>query len=222
MAPLGADPAGPPRRLTRTRRERRMPSRRRRSGRARNQRVPDRVQGHPRAPGDRVGRVGVPAGVLPAADREGDRPGRGPVHARAARRRDASSTGSCGSPARRSSRAASSIGTTCRRTGGSPTSSGARSGTAITAGAIAALVALGIGMLRDRADLERTLAVGAQIAQAGDQAPPELIQELGALQAKGRTPGQVELRVGDALGVRDVDRPVLVGSTVRPVVGSSP
>src|SRR4030095_13168951 len=35
--------------------------------------------------------------------------------------------------------------------------------------------------------LERSLAVGAQIAQAGDQPPPELVQELAALQAKGRS-----------------------------------
>lgn len=64
---------------------------------------------------------------------------------------------------------------------------GSAFGDAITVGAIAALVALGIGLFATAPTLKRTLAVGGQIAQAGDQAPPELMQELGALQAKGRT-----------------------------------
>lgn len=57
----------------------------------------------------------------------------------------------------------------------------------LTLGAASALVAVGIGMLATRPTILRSLAVGAQIAQAGEQAPPELMQELGALQAKGRT-----------------------------------
>ena len=60
-------------------------------------------------------------------------------------------------------------------------------GVAITAGAIFALIAFGIGVFATRPTLQRTFVVGAQIAQAGDQAPPQLMQELGALQAKGRT-----------------------------------
>jgi hypothetical protein len=41
--------------------------------------------------------------------------------------------------------------------------------------------------------LDRMLAVGGQIAQAGDQAPPELMQELAALQAKGRSLANLNL-----------------------------
>ena len=57
----------------------------------------------------------------------------------------------------------------------------------LTLGAASALVAVGIGMFATRPTILRSLAVGAQIAQAGEQAPPELMQELGALQTKGRT-----------------------------------
>jgi len=57
----------------------------------------------------------------------------------------------------------------------------------LTLGAVSALVAVGIGMFATRPTILRSLAVGAQIAQAGEQAPPELVQELGALQTKGRT-----------------------------------
>jgi uncharacterized membrane protein len=60
-------------------------------------------------------------------------------------------------------------------------------GDSITAGAIFALIAFGIGMFATRPTLARTMAVGAQVAQAGDEAPPELRQELAGLQAKGRT-----------------------------------
>jgi hypothetical protein len=57
----------------------------------------------------------------------------------------------------------------------------------LTIGAIAALVAVGIGMAATRPTIKRSLAVGAQIAQAGDAPPPELVKELGALQARART-----------------------------------
>jgi hypothetical protein len=57
----------------------------------------------------------------------------------------------------------------------------------LTLGAASALVAVGIGMVATRPTILRSLAVGAQIAQAGEQAPPELTQELAGLQAKGRT-----------------------------------
>lgn len=56
----------------------------------------------------------------------------------------------------------------------------------ITLGAIAALIAIGIGMVATAPTLKRMLAVGGQVAQAGDAPQPELVQELGALQAKGR------------------------------------
>lgn len=57
----------------------------------------------------------------------------------------------------------------------------------ITAGAIFALIAFGIGLFATRPTLERSLALGGQIAKAGDQAPSELIQELAAVQARART-----------------------------------
>jgi len=57
----------------------------------------------------------------------------------------------------------------------------------LTIGAIAALIAFGIGIFATAPTLERSLAVGGQIAQAGDQPAPELMRELAALQTKGRT-----------------------------------
>jgi hypothetical protein len=66
-------------------------------------------------------------------------------------------------------------------------------GLTLTVGAIAALVAFGIGIFVTAPTLARSLAVGAQIAKAGDQPPPELVQELAALQAKGRSYAKVNL-----------------------------
>ena len=57
----------------------------------------------------------------------------------------------------------------------------------LTIGAVAALIAFGIGMFATRPTLQRMLALGGQIAQAGEGAPPELMQELVAVQAKGRS-----------------------------------
>jgi len=57
----------------------------------------------------------------------------------------------------------------------------------LTIGAVSALVAFGIGIFATRPTIVRSLAVGGRIAQAGDAPPPELMQELGALQARGRT-----------------------------------
>jgi uncharacterized membrane protein len=57
----------------------------------------------------------------------------------------------------------------------------------LTIGALAAIVAVAIGAALTRPVRERSLAIGAQIAQAGGQPPPELVQELAALQAKGRS-----------------------------------
>ena len=70
---------------------------------------------------------------------------------------------------------------------------GSAFGDTITAGAIAALIAFGIGMFATKPTLQRQLAVGGQIAQAGDQPPPELVQELGALQIKGRRLAKLNL-----------------------------
>ena len=49
------------------------------------------------------------------------------------------------------------------------------------------IAAVAIGGALTKPMLERSLAIGAQIAQAGDQPPSELVQELAALQAKGRS-----------------------------------
>ncbi|HET7234944.1 MAG TPA: hypothetical protein VFK59_00760 [Actinomycetota bacterium] len=57
----------------------------------------------------------------------------------------------------------------------------------LTIGAVLALIAVGIGMFATAPTLKRMLAVGGQVAQAGDAPPPELVKELGALQARGRT-----------------------------------
>jgi hypothetical protein len=56
----------------------------------------------------------------------------------------------------------------------------------ITIGALAALVAFAIGMFVTKPTIERSLAVGGQIAQAGEAPPPQLVQELAALQTRGR------------------------------------
>ena len=56
----------------------------------------------------------------------------------------------------------------------------------LTIGAVAALIAVGIGMLATKPTIQRSLAIGGQIAQAGDAPPPELVQELAATQARGR------------------------------------
>lgn len=56
----------------------------------------------------------------------------------------------------------------------------------LTIGAISALVAVGLGTFATRPTLNRSLSVAAQVAQAGDQPPPGLVQELQALQARGR------------------------------------
>lgn len=56
----------------------------------------------------------------------------------------------------------------------------------LTIGAISALIAVGIGLFATRPTLQKSFDVGAKIAQAGDQPPPELVQELQALQARGR------------------------------------
>ena len=56
----------------------------------------------------------------------------------------------------------------------------------LTIGAVAALVALALGMTATAPTIKRMLAVGGQVAQAGDAPPPELLKELGGLQAKGR------------------------------------
>ena len=63
----------------------------------------------------------------------------------------------------------------------------------LSIGALAAIVAVAIGGALTKPTLDRSLAIGAQIAQAGDQPPPDLLQELAALQAKGRTYAKLNL-----------------------------
>ena len=63
----------------------------------------------------------------------------------------------------------------------------------LTIGALAAIVAVAIGGALTKPTLDRSLAISAQIAQAGDQPPPELLQELAALQAKGRSYAKLNL-----------------------------
>jgi hypothetical protein len=60
-------------------------------------------------------------------------------------------------------------------------------------GAISALIAFSIGLFLTRPTLARTMAVGAQIAAAGESPPPELGQELQRLQARGRTLAKLNL-----------------------------
>jgi uncharacterized membrane protein len=63
----------------------------------------------------------------------------------------------------------------------------------LTIGAIAALVALGIGMFATAPTLRRMMAVGKQVAQAGEAAPPELVKELGGLQKRSRNLAKMNL-----------------------------
>ena len=64
---------------------------------------------------------------------------------------------------------------------------GSAFGDTMTAGAIFALTAFGIGLFATKPTIQKSFDVGAKIAQAGDAPPPELVQELQALQARGRT-----------------------------------
>ena len=63
----------------------------------------------------------------------------------------------------------------------------------LTIGAVSALIAFAIGLFATAPTLNRMLAVGGQIAQAGDASPPELVAELGALQARGRALAKMNL-----------------------------
>ena len=56
----------------------------------------------------------------------------------------------------------------------------------LTIGAVAAIGAWLLGFFATKPTIDRMLATGAEIAKAGDQPPPELLQRLGSLQARGR------------------------------------
>lgn len=60
-------------------------------------------------------------------------------------------------------------------------------GAVMTVGALSAIVAFLIGLFATRPTVQRSLALAAQVAQAGDGPPPELVQELQATQARGRS-----------------------------------
>ena len=63
---------------------------------------------------------------------------------------------------------------------------GSAFGDTMTAGAIFALIAFGIGLFATKPTLKKGFEVGAKIQQAGDAPPPELVQQLQGLQARGR------------------------------------
>lgn len=68
-----------------------------------------------------------------------------------------------------------------------------RFGLALTIGSASAVVAFLIGLFGTRPAIERMLALGAQMAQAGDAAPAELAQELQSVQARARTLAKTNL-----------------------------
>lgn len=70
---------------------------------------------------------------------------------------------------------------------------GSEFGLALTLGSISALIAFSVGFFLTRPTLARSMAVGAQIAAAGDAPPAELVQELQRLQERGRALAKVNL-----------------------------
>jgi hypothetical protein len=56
----------------------------------------------------------------------------------------------------------------------------------LTFGAVAAIAAVLIGLFFTKPTIDESMRVGAQIAQAGDAPPPELLMRLGALGERGR------------------------------------
>jgi uncharacterized membrane protein len=59
-------------------------------------------------------------------------------------------------------------------------------GGTLTFGAISAIIAFLIGLLATKPTIGRMLATGAEIAQAGDPPPPQLLERLAGLQRRGR------------------------------------
>jgi hypothetical protein len=64
---------------------------------------------------------------------------------------------------------------------------GSAFGLTLTVGAISALIAVSIGMAGTAPAIKQSLALGGQIAQAGDAPPSELVQQLASVQARART-----------------------------------
>jgi uncharacterized membrane protein len=68
-----------------------------------------------------------------------------------------------------------------------------RFGLSLTIGSVSAIVAFLIGLFGTRPAVQRTLALGAQLAQADDPPPPGLAEELGSTQARARTLAKTNL-----------------------------
>ncbi len=82
----------------------------------------------------------------------------------------------------------------------------------LTIGALAAIVAVAIGGALTKPTLERSLAVGAQIAQAGGPAASGAGAGARRAPGQGAEPRHLQPGAGVARGVRDVDRSLLVGA----------
>ena len=70
---------------------------------------------------------------------------------------------------------------------------GSAFGLSLTIGALAALLAFGIGLAVTRPNVERMLALGAQIAQGGGEPTAEQAQEMQATQARLKMAARVSL-----------------------------
>jgi hypothetical protein len=66
-------------------------------------------------------------------------------------------------------------------------------GLVLTIGAISAIIALGIGILRTRPTIDRTMQLAGEIGATDGPPPPEKAAELAALQARGRMLAKVVL-----------------------------
>jgi len=70
---------------------------------------------------------------------------------------------------------------------------GSAFGAVLTVGAVASLVALGIGVFVTRPNVVRLLALGRQVAQSGGPPPPEIAAEMGAIQTRLKIFARVSL-----------------------------
>ena len=66
-------------------------------------------------------------------------------------------------------------------------------GLALTIGSVAAIVAFLVGLLGTKPTVDRMLALGGQVAAAGDAPPVDLLQELQRTQARARTLAKTNL-----------------------------
>ncbi len=66
-------------------------------------------------------------------------------------------------------------------------------GLALTIGSVAAIVAFLVGLLGTKPTVDRMLALGGQVAAAGDAPPADLLQELQRTQARARTLAKTNL-----------------------------